>query len=134
MKKGSLFERLTEKYSSSKMDEDEILYQSITNNLANIFAANVGNSQTVQDYGKVDLNNMDLNPKNSQKFIEKKLLESILKYEKRLIESSVVVVENQYDVSKMYIHIYGVIIVKGKQLKVAFKAQIHGDGRIKVEA
>lgn len=133
MNNGSLFERLTGIFTSSSMDEDEILYQSITNNLANILSSNVGSSQTVPDYGKVDLNNMDLNPKNSQKFIEEELLHSILKYEKRLLNSSVVVLENQYDVSTMYIYVNGMILIQGKHLKVTFKAKIHGDGTIKVE-
>lgn len=129
---GSLFERLKGDFDTSVMDESEILYQSITNNLANILSSNMGNSQTVQDYGKVDLNNMDLNPKHSQKHIEESLQQSISLYEKRLKKCLVTVEPEPYLASIMYIYVDGEIIIRGRYHKVSFKAQINGDGSIKV--
>ena len=128
---GSLFERICNEFDEG-MDEDEILYQSITNNLANILSTNTGNAQTVPDYGKVDLNNMDLNPKHSQRYIEESLVSSILLYEKRLQNPSVTVMNDQYNVSTMSIFVDGVVSIRGRQYKVTFKAKIFGDGRIKV--
>jgi len=129
---GSLFERLTGEFDAFSMDEDEILYQSITNNLANILSTNTGNSQTVPDYGKIDLNNMDLNPKHSQKHIEESLIESISRYEKRLINSSVTVLPDSQNVSTMSIYVDGDMVIRGYRFKVTFRAKIYGDGTIKV--
>ena len=129
---GSLFERLSGEFDTLHMDEDEILYNSIANNLANILSTNTGNSQTVPNYGKVDLNNIDLNPKHSQRFIEKSLEKSISMYEKRLNNCKITVMPNQRDVSTMNIYVDGDMRVKGTNFKETFNARVYGDGRIRL--
>jgi type VI secretion system protein len=134
MYRGSLFERLRGTFDGAKMDDEKVLYQSIANNLANIFLTYTGSVETVLDYGKIDLNNMDLTPLNSQKKIERYLEKSISLYEKRLSYVSVSIIENQYNISTIRIHIEGVMSVNGEEEKAVFKAKIYGDGFIKVHS
>jgi type VI secretion system lysozyme-like protein len=133
MQRGSLFERLRETYNTNTMSEDEILYQSIVNNLSNLLSSNIGNAQTVPNYGKVDLNNIDLSPTASQSFIESELLKSINLFEQRLVEVKVSVVKNRYDVSTMSIFIDGQFSIRGEFFNITIKAKIHGDGSIKIQ-
>jgi len=134
MYKGSLFERLRGVFLDTSIDEERTLYQSIANNLSNIFLTYTGNAETVLDYGKVDLNNVDLTPLNSRRKIEKYLEESIYAYEKRLSSVSVSVMENQYDLSIIRIHIEGIMSISGEATKAVFKAKIYGDGYMKVQS
>jgi len=133
MQRGSLFERLRGKYNINTMSADEILYSSIVNNLSNLLSSNIGNAQTVPNYGKVDLNNIDLSPTASQKHIEKELLTSINLFEKRLVNVKVSVLKNRYDVSTMSIFIDGQFSIKGELFDITIKAKIHGDGSIKIQ-
>lgn len=132
MSGGSLFERLRNTYNEKNTSEDEILYRSIINNLSNLFSSNIGNAQTVPNYGKVDLNNIDLSPTGSQKLIEDELRESISLFEKRLLNVDVRVIKNVYDVSTMSIFIDGSFYINGEMFEITIKAKIHGDGSIKV--
>ncbi|SFV51337.1 Uncharacterized protein similar to VCA0109 [hydrothermal vent metagenome] len=134
MYRGSLFERLRGTFINSGIDEERVLYQSIANNLANIFLTYSGCSESAFDYGKIDLNNMDLTPLNSRRKIERELEKSISLYEKRLSYVSVSVIENQYNISTIRINIEGVMSVNGEEAKVTYKASIFGDGHIKVKA
>jgi len=129
---GSLFERLRSTYNEKNTSEDEILYRSIVNNLSNLLSSNIGNAQTVPNYGKVDLNNIDLSPTGSQKLIEDELRESISLFEKRLLNVDVRVIKNVYDVSTMSIFIDGSFYINGEMFEITIKAKIHGDGSIKV--
>ncbi|HIP51958.1 MAG TPA: type VI secretion system baseplate subunit TssE, partial [Campylobacterales bacterium] len=131
MLRGSLFERLRGTYSKKSISDDEILYSSIVSNLSNLLSSNIGNAQTVPNYGKVDLNNIDLSPTASQKHIEKELLKSINLFEKRLVNVKVSVLKNRYDVSTMSIFIDGQFSIKGELFDITIKAKIHGDGSIK---
>jgi type VI secretion system lysozyme-like protein len=133
MLRGSLFERLRGTYSKSSTSDDEILYSSIVNNLSNLLSSNIGNAQTVPNYGKVDLNNIDLSPTASQQYIEGELLKSINLFEQRLVNVKVTVLKNRYDVSTMSIFIDGQFAIKGEMFDITIKAKIHGDGRIKVQ-
>lgn len=133
MLRGSLFERLRGTYDKVSTSDDEILYSSIVNNLSNLLSSNMGNAQTVPNYGKVDLNNIDLSPTASQKHIEKELLKSINLFEKRLVNVKVSVLKNRYDVSTMSIFIDGQFSIKGELFDITVKAKIHGDGSIKVQ-
>jgi len=133
MQRGSLFERLRGKYNINTMSADEILYSSIVNNLSNLLSSNIGNAQTVPNYGKVDLNNIDLSPTASQKHIEKELLTSINLFEKRLVNVKVSVLKSRYDVSTMSIFIDGQFSIKGELFDITIKAKIHGDGSIKIQ-
>jgi type VI secretion system lysozyme-like protein len=111
-----------------------VLYQSIANNLANIFSTYSGSSESALSYGKIDLNNMDLTPLNSRRKIERELEKSISIYEKRLQYVSVSVVESQYNISTIRISIEGIMSVEGEEERVTYKANIYGDGHIKVKA
>lgn len=133
MQRGSLFERLRGTYNPNIMSEDEILYQSIVNNLSNLLSSNIGNAQTVPNYGKVDLNNIDLSPTASKRFIEDELKKSINTFEQRLLNVNVSVVQNRYDVSTMSVFIDGAFRLKGELFDITIKAKIHGDGSIKVQ-
>lgn len=133
MLRGSLFERLRGTYSKTSISDDEVLYSSIVNNLSNLLSSNIGNAQTVPNYGKVDLNNIDLSPTASQKHIESELRDSINIFEKRLINVKVSVLKNRYDVSTMSIFIDGQFSIKGEMFDITIKAKIHGDGSIKVQ-
>ena len=133
MLRGSLFERLRGTYDKVSTSDDEILYSSIVNNLSNLLSSNMGNAQTVPNYGKVDLNNIDLSPTASQKHIEKELLKSINLFEKRLVNVKVSVLKNRYDVSTMSIFIDGQFSIRGQLFDITIKAKIHGDGSIKVQ-
>jgi type VI secretion system protein len=85
---GSLLERLTGFHSQIQgaNDEDK-LYRSIANNLSNILSTNAGSAETVNDYGKPDLNNINLSQKESFDFIEKNIEKCIKKYEPRLFST-----------------------------------------------
>ena len=133
MLRGSLFERLRGTYSKSSISDDEILYSSIVNNLSNLLSSNIGNAQTVPNYGKVDLNNIDLSPTASQQYIEGELIKSINLFEQRLVNVKVSVLKNRYDVSTMSIFIDGQFSIKGEIFDITIKAKIHGDGSIKVQ-
>ena len=133
MLRGSLFERLRGTYDKISTSDDEILYSSIVNNLSNLLSSNIGNAQTVPNYGKVDLNNIDLSPTGSQQFIEDELVKSINLFEKRLTKVKVNVLKNRYDVSTMSIYIDGQFSIKGETFDITIKAKIHGDGSIKVQ-
>jgi type VI secretion system lysozyme-like protein len=130
---GSLFERLRGTYDKTSTSDDEVLYSSIVNNLSNLLSSNIGNAQTVPNYGKVDLNNIDLSPTGSQKLIEGELEKSINLFEERLVNVKVSVLKNRYDVSTMSIFIDGQFAIKGEMFDITIKAKIHGDGRIKVQ-
>lgn len=133
MQRGSLFERLRGTYNPNIMSEDEILYQSIVNNLSNLLSSNIGNAQTVPNYGKVDLNNIDLSPTASKRFIEDELKKSINTFEQRLLNVNISVIQNRYDVSTMSVFIDGAFRLKGELFDITIKAKIHGDGSIKVQ-
>lgn len=134
MYRGSLFEKLQGTFTHLSIDNESILYQSIAKNLSNIFLTYRGSAEASLDYGKVDLNNVDLSPLNSRRRIERELVKSISLYEKRLSFISIHILENQSNISTILISIEGIISVNGEDEKVTYKANIYGDGQIKVKA
>ena len=133
MLRGSLFERLRGTHHQSSISDNEVLYSSIVNNLSNLLSSNIGNAQTVPNYGKLDLNNIDLSPLASQNYIEDELVKSINLFEKRLVNVHVSIVKHRYEVSTMSIFIDGQFQLRGEMFDITIKAKIHGDGSIKVQ-
>jgi len=130
---GSLFERLRGTYHKNNISDNEVLYSSIVNNLSNLLSSNTGNAQTVPNYGKLDLNNIDLSPIASQRQIEDELVKSINLFEKRLVNVHVSIVKHRYEVSTMSVFIDGQFQLRGEMFDITIKAKIHGDGSIKVQ-
>jgi len=133
MLRGSLFERLRGRYEKSSTSDNEVLYSSIVNNLSNLLSSNIGNAQTVPNYGKLDLNNIDLSPTASKKHIEDELIRSINLFEERLVNVNVSVVKSHYEVSTMSIFISGQFKLRGELFDITIRAKIHGDGTIRVQ-
>ncbi len=131
--KGSLFERL----SSSAMhiqasNDEEAMYQSIANNLSRIFSTNAGSAETVHDYGRPDLNNMQQSQKESIETIEKSAEICIRKYEPRLFNARVGISRERLDVNEMNVYIEGYLRLNKVHKRVTFKANLLGNGAIKV--
>jgi type VI secretion system protein len=133
MYKGSLFERL---HSSIKIDavssSEDALYQSIANNLSRIFSTNAGSAETVEDYGRPDLNNSQMSMKDSIETIERSSQIAIAKYEPRLNRTRVVVSRDMLDVNQINVHITGVINLNGKHQQIEYRADLLSNGRVKV--
>ena len=132
MFEGSLFEKLTRELSEIKHNDEEAIYVSIANNLSNIFATNVGSSEACMDYGKPELNDINLSLEESLTKIKKMFEESIMKYEPRLFKVSVNATAHAYNLSKIHISITGHMIANNKDHTVEYSAFISGDGLIEV--
>jgi len=130
---GSLFERLTRGNSSStNISSEDAIYQSIANNLSRILSTNAGSSETVEDYGRPDLNNTHLSLKDSLELIEDSLEKCISKYEPRLYNAKIGVSRSSLKMNKMDIQVEGFLIIDGKSYKVNFKADLLSNGKVKV--
>jgi type VI secretion system protein len=130
---GSIFERLTRGNSSSNyISSQEAIYQSIANNLSRILSTNAGSSETVEDYGRPDLNNADLSLKDSIELIENSLEKCVKKYEPRLYNTRIGISRSSLKMNKMDIHVEGFLLVEGKSHKVNFKADLLSNGKVKV--
>jgi type VI secretion system protein len=82
MYKGSIFERLSGGLNTAKgASAEEVLYQSVANNLSRIFSTNAGSAQIALDYGRPDLNNTNMSLKDSIESIEESSELCIRKYE-----------------------------------------------------
>jgi len=132
MFEGSLFEKLTGELDHVKYDEETALYLSIANNLSNIFSTNVGNSEACPDYGKPELNDINLGLEESLAKINNTFTKSILKYEPRLHDVIVTATTSPNNLSKIHISITGYIQANNRDLKVEYTAYISGDGIIEV--
>lgn len=134
MYKGSLFERLSPTEFNYKIYESDIeaYYVSIANNLSKIFSTNIGSSETVKDYGRPDLNNINLSMKESIEQIELFCEMCIEKYEPRLFRTSVKVSQEALLHNQMNVLIEGYLFVKGKNEKVSFKADLLNNGKVKL--
>jgi type VI secretion system protein len=130
---GSIFERLTREVSSNKYaSSEEAIYQSIANNLSRIFSTNAGSSETVEDYGRPDLNNANLSLKDSVELIEHSLELCVDKYEPRLYNTKIGVSRDSLKMNKMDIYVEGLLLIDGKSKKVNFKADLLSNGKVKV--
>lgn len=131
--RGSLFERLSAgRRMIDAVSDEEALYQSIANNLSRIFSTNAGSAETVPDYGRPDLNNMHLSQKESIEMIEQSAERCIRKYEPRLFNARVGVIREGLRMNEMNVHIEGFLYISGHGRKVRFKANLSGNGTIKV--
>jgi len=133
MYKGSIFERLSGSLNAPKdASEEEALYQSVANNLSRIFSTNAGSAQTVLDYGRPDLNNMDMSMKDSIETIEESSEICIRKYEPRLYKARVGILKDQLIVNQMTVNIEGFLHIAGKSRKIHYKADLLSSGKVKV--
>jgi type VI secretion system protein len=132
MFEGSLFEKLTRELTDIKENEEEALYISIANNLSNIFSTNVGSSEACIDYGKPELNDINLSLEESLTNINESFTASILKYEPRLHNVAVKATTNINNLSKIHISITGYMQANHQEHRVEYTAFISGDGMIEV--
>lgn len=132
MYEGSLFEKLTNIFADQKHNDKEVLYHSIANNLSNIFSTNTGSSLACENYGKPELNDINLSLEESLADISDKFSSSILVYEPRLQDISVKAVSRASNLSKIDIYITGYMQMNHQNHKVQYRAYISGDGIIEV--
>lgn len=133
MYKGSIFERLNGALETNKsVTEEESLYMSVANNLSRIFSTNAGSVQTVEDYGRPDLNNSEMSLKDSIEHIERSSELCIRKYEPRLHKIRVAVSKDKLHVNQMNVHIQGYLLINGKSQKIHYKANLLSNGKVKV--
>lgn len=134
MYKGSLFERLmpSEKNNVYKGDE-ESLYTSIALNLSRIFSTNAGSSEIALDYGRPDLDNINLNLNESINEIEKNSKSTIDNYEPRLHKVSVSVNKEHLRKNEMSIFIDGYVKIDKNMKKMSFKANLFKNGGVKIQ-
>lgn len=131
--KGSLFERLNRDFNSNQYEsKEEALYASIANNLSRIFSTNAGSCEIADDYGRPDLNNINLSMKDSIEKIEYFCELCIKKYEPRLYRTKVGVSRERLDRNQMNIFIEGFFIVDGVSKKINFKADLLKNGKVKI--
>lgn len=133
MYKGSLFERLTGGINRVYgLTEEEVIYQSVANNLSRIFSTNAGSAQIALDYGRPDLNNIEMSMKDSVESIEASSERCIEKYEPRLYRAKVAVSRERLSVNQMSIYIEAFLLVGGKRQKIYYKADLLSNGKVKV--
>jgi type VI secretion system protein len=133
MQGASIFERLIADNDIRKStSNEENLYQSVANNLSHIFSTNAGSAQTAEDYGRPDLNNMNMSLKDSLETIEEKSELCIRKYEPRLYNTQVTILRKNLNVNKMKINIEGFLHINGKSHKVHYKANLLSNGKVRV--
>lgn len=133
MYKGSIFERLAVDANIRKATSNEdALYQSIANNLSRIFSTNAGSAQTAEDYGRPDLNNIDMSLKDSLESIEERSELCIRKYEPRLYNTRVGISRDQLGVNQMSVNIEGFLHIDGKSQKINYRADLLSNGKVKV--
>lgn len=132
MYKGSLFERLlpTEYETVKNLDS---FYSSIANNLSRIFSTNAGSAQILLDYGKPDLNNINLSMKDSIEKLEMDCEKCINKYEPRLIKARVRIDKDSLKANRMDIIIDGFLKMSSKNAEhIIFKANLLSNGKTKI--
>lgn len=131
--KGSLFERLNSDFDYAQYEtNEEALYSSIANNLSRIFSTNAGSCEIATDYGRPDLNNINLSMKDSIERIELFCEKCIKKFEPRLYKTRVAVSREKLAINYMNIFIEGYLLIDGKTKKVNFKADLLKNGKVKI--
>ena len=133
MYKGSLFERLSSSFDDKQFDsKEEALYASIANNLSRIFSTTAGSAEISKDYGKVDLNNINLSMNDSIEFIEKSSQNAIKKFEPRLYKTKVGILRENLSFNEMTILIQGYLVINGRSKKVSYRANLLKNGKVKI--
>ncbi|RXJ67329.1 type VI secretion system baseplate subunit TssE [Halarcobacter ebronensis] len=131
--KGSLFERLNSEFDYAQYEtNEEALYASIANNLSRIFSTNAGSCEIATDYGRPDLNNINLSMKESIEKIEFYCERCIKMYEPRLYKTRVAVSRERLSMNQMNILIEGYLVINGKSRRVDFKADLLKNGKVKI--
>lgn len=131
--KGSLFERLNSDFDYKQYEtREESVYASVANNLSRIFSTNAGSCEIANDYGRPDLNNINLSMKDSIERIEYFCELCIKKYEPRLYKTKIAVSREKLTLNQMNIFIEGYLIVEGKSKKIHFKADLLKNGKVKI--
>ncbi len=131
--KGSLFERLNSDFDYKQYDtKEEALYASIANNLSRIFSTNAGSCEIAFDYGRPDLNNINLSMKDSIEKIEFFCERCIKKYEPRLFKTRIAVSRERLEINQMNINIEGYLVIDGKSRKINFRADLLKNGKVKI--
>ncbi|WP_428739510.1 type VI secretion system baseplate subunit TssE [Sulfurimonas sp.] len=134
MFKGSLFERLTpEQHIEITSGSEDALYTSIALNLSRIFSTNAGSAEIALDYGRPDLDNMQLTVNESLNAIEQKSRLTIVKYEPRLCNVQVKMRKKDLQRNEMSILIEGYININKEMKKISFKANLFKNGGVKVD-
>ena len=133
MYEGSLFEKLTGSFKDVKHNDEDALYRSIANNLANIFVTNIGNSESAYSYGKPELDNKNLSLNETISSINTTLKDLILEYEPRLYDVTIKTVPDIHNVSKINVAISGFMKAHEGEYFTEYFAYIYGDGNIKVK-
>ena len=134
MLKGSLFERLTPEQNSDVLSKNEdTLYTSIALNLSRIFSTNAGSAEIALDYGRPDLDNMQLTVNESLIAIEKKSRLTVEKYEPRLYNINVEMKKKDLQRNEMSILIEGYVKINNEMKKMSFHANLFKNGGVKVD-
>lgn len=132
MFKASLFERLSpSEYKIGNTLED--YYETIANNLSRIFSTNAGSAQILSDYGRPDLNNINLSMKDSIEKLEVDCERCINKYEPRLFKAKVTIDKESLKMNKMDIIIDAFLKVSNHNMEhIIFKANLLSNGKTKI--
>lgn len=134
MYKGSLFDRLMSKSASANCSTyEDSLCESIASNISLIFATNIGSSQSASDYGRPDLDDVNLNLNETLNMIRKRSYECLKKFEPRLLNANIVISKDRLNINEMSILIEAFIKVNGKTKEVNFNAVLTRGGGVKVE-
>ena len=105
--KGSLFERLNSDFNNELYEtNEEAVYASVANNLSHLFSTNAGSCEIALNYGRPDLNNLNLSMKESIERIEIFCENSVQIFEPRLINAKVIVLQDSLSLNQMNILIY----------------------------
>ncbi|QFR48934.1 type VI secretion system baseplate subunit TssE [Sulfurimonas lithotrophica] len=133
MFKGSLFERLTpEQHIDVQGEGEDILYKSIALNISRILSTNAGSAEIALDYGRPDLDNMNLTVNESINAIEQNSRLTIMKYEPRLCNVNVSMDKKNLQRNEMSIYIEGFVNINKELKKISFRANLFKNGGVKV--
>jgi type VI secretion system protein len=134
MFKGSLFERLTpEQHIDVQEGGEDTLYTSIALNLSRIFSTNAGSAEIASDYGRPDLDNMNLTVNESLNAIQQNSRLTIMKYEPRLCNVHVSMDKKNLQRNEMSIYIQGYVKINKEMRKMSFRANLFKNGGVKIE-
>ncbi|MCJ8327644.1 MAG: type VI secretion system baseplate subunit TssE [Campylobacterales bacterium] len=134
MYKGSLFDRLMSKnFSANCSSYEDSLCESIASNISLIFSTNIGSSQSASDYGRPDLDDVNLNINETLSLIERRSYECLKKFEPRLLNVNIIISKERLSFNEMSILIEAFIKVNGKNKEINFNAVLTKSGKVKVE-
>jgi len=134
MYKGSLFDRLMSKSASANCSSyEDSLCESISSNISLIFSTNTGSSQSASDYGRPDLDDVNLNINETLSLIKQRTYQCLRKFEPRLLDVNIIISKERLTFNEMSILIEAFIKVDGKNKEINFNAVLTKSGGVKVE-